>query len=236
MADTDHNRDAGGGDAGRSEAMGEPSPGDVIRHLQDETERERSRVARELHDGIFQTLTAARMNLGWIETALVAEGDPVQERVRAALGLVDEAIRRTRSLNAELRPPLLDFDLMAALEWEAGAFQKRLGIPCIWDASGDLPALASPVAIGIFRMFQEVLEASGSVAGHLDIRFAVTPGQLTLGVLGGEPDGSPDGSQAKVDLRLASVRVRAAGLGGVLAVQNRAGGRMIEIRLPLRGA
>ena len=71
-------------------------------------ERERIRLARDVHDGIGQTLTALRFNL-----ARVAE----EEMRSELLDLLDDAIAEVRSIAYNLMPGvLLDFGLEAALE------------------------------------------------------------------------------------------------------------------------
>ena len=93
-------------------------------------DRERRRVATDLHDGLGQTLTLARMKLGAMRQA-----EPDEER-HAALqiinGLVDEALHSVRTLTFELSPPVLhELGLLSAVKWLAGDVKERYGLALV---------------------------------------------------------------------------------------------------------
>lgn len=79
-------------------------------------ERERRRVARVLHDHLQQLLVAAQLAL--TKTARRAQGDGLAAGCERVHHLLDEAIEESRSLTADLSPPVLyDRGLAAGLEW-----------------------------------------------------------------------------------------------------------------------
>ena len=126
-------------------------------------EAERRRLARELHDGIGQTLTALKHQLD----VVAQEGDGIPEpalaRLRDAAGLAAQALRDTRELSHLLRPQILDdLGLGPALRWLTRTFHERTGTPVELDmqVEGRLPAELETLA---FRLVQEALN---NVAKH----------------------------------------------------------------------
>jgi len=119
-------------------------------------EEERRRIARELHDGIGQNLTALKHTLALIGSAA---GDNPQLRggVETALALCSRTLQETRELSRLLRPQILDdLGLAAALNWLARTLAADGGpqIDVEFDAreeiDGDLRTL-------VFRVVQEAL-------------------------------------------------------------------------------
>ncbi|MGZ8436797.1 MAG: PAS domain-containing protein, partial [Candidatus Binatia bacterium] len=90
-------------------------------------ERERRRLAVELHDYLAQMLTVSRMSIGRAEK--LAANDALKQRLAEAMASVDESIAYTRSLMAQLSPRMLyELGLPAALTWLAAQQQERHGL------------------------------------------------------------------------------------------------------------
>ena len=86
-------------------------------------QRERKRLAKVLHDGLQQQLAAAKLQVGMI----TAHANP-QAAVKVVEQLLGEAIDMSRSLSAELSPPILqEGGLAAGLEWLCRTMQQRHG-------------------------------------------------------------------------------------------------------------
>src|SRR5580700_9889995 len=79
---------------------------DFSHHLQTFGEKEKSLLARKLHDELGGLLTAAKMDLSWLQSRL--EGAAIQERLSQLGGVLDEAMDLKRRVVEELRPSLLD--------------------------------------------------------------------------------------------------------------------------------
>jgi len=75
-------------------------------HLQALSEREKSDLARKLHDELGGLLTAAKMDLSWLQARL--EGAVIQERLAQLGGVLDEAMDLKRRVVEELRRRRLD--------------------------------------------------------------------------------------------------------------------------------
>jgi len=126
-------------------------------HLQSVREEERTRIAREIHDELGQSLTAFKMDLSWLGKRITSE-KLLRDKVKAMYGLVDRTIESVHRISADLRPGLLDdLGLVAAMEWQTKEFSNRSGIACEADLDvEDLP-LEKELATAVFRIFQETL-------------------------------------------------------------------------------
>ena len=126
-------------------------------HLETIKERERANIAREIHDDIGGTLTAIKIDLLWLASRVPPERADLLDKVSSLETLVDQAMTTSTRIARDLRPSILDFGVVAAIEWQTQDFRKRLGIECqITCAEGDIE-LDPDVAMAVFRIFQETL-------------------------------------------------------------------------------
>jgi signal transduction histidine kinase len=136
-------------------------------------EDERRRLARELHDGLGQNLTALKQHLAQVHGELPA---PARAHLDAAMGLCSNALEDTRNLSRLLRPPILDdLGLEPALHWLARSFSESSGVEVVVEV-GALPALDGELQTLLFRIAQEAFANAArhaqarSVLLHLDVR------------------------------------------------------------------
>lgn len=131
---------------------------DLSIYLQSVREKESTRIAREIHDELGQSLTALQMDLAWLSSSIPPGDLSLAGKVQRMRGLVDTTIDSVHRISTELRPILLDdLGLTAAMEWQVGEFQTRTGVQC--DARFDCKdsAVEKDLATTIFRIFQETL-------------------------------------------------------------------------------
>jgi two-component system sensor histidine kinase UhpB len=133
-------------------------------------EDERRRLARELHDGIGQQLTALRHRLDALAKSVDGVGD-ASSPLCQALAICDSAIQETRALSRILRPQILDdLGLEAALNWLARHSAESAG----YEVEVDVGPLPSPMdgdlSTLIFRIAQEALT---NVLKHAQARHVV---------------------------------------------------------------
>lgn len=194
-------------------------------------EEERGRIARELHDGAGQALTAARLHL----VALKRSADPsLGEHVASITTLLDEALEEVRRSTAALMPPALaDLGLRGAIERHCEAFAGATGLVIDCRIDDDIPAAGSHIETACYRIVQEALTniARHARAQHATVRLSARDDALKLCV---EDDGSGMQSSAASDgVGLSSIRGRAEGLGGEVAILSSASGTRLEVVLPL---
>jgi signal transduction histidine kinase len=123
-------------------------------HLQELTEKERSELARNLHDELGGLLTAAKMDLSWLQSRVP---DPaLQERLTQLGGVLDEAMDLKRRVVEDLRPSLLDhFGLATALRAyvEGACVKAGLSANLVLPEQGS--GMPRDTAIALFRIIQE---------------------------------------------------------------------------------
>lgn len=141
-----------------------------LRNLQEE---ERTRISREVHDGLGQLLTGLKMDIRWLMRK--AEGGTptpaLMPKLSAADAMIDQTIQTVQRIAVELRPSALDaLGLPAALRDEARRFEARTGVQTEVQVTLH-DALTPAAATGMFRIFQELLTnvARHAQASRLDI-------------------------------------------------------------------
>ena len=201
-------------------------------------DQERRRIARELHDGLGQELTVAKMVLDKMVMNKSAS-EPAPEAAAQASNLVDRAIQQVRIMSHLLHPPLLDeVGLLSALSWYTEGLTKRSGIQTFLEVQPpNFPRLATEVETAVFRIVQEALT---NVFRHAEahkvwINLNQRDGRITVSVL---DDGK--GIEQKVaDLRpdsmgvgIGGMKQRAKEFGGELRMSNASPGTLLEVIIP----
>ena len=200
-------------------------------------EQEQSRIARELHDELGQSLTALKMIFASVREAVASRDGAVAEKLDKAEAVLDRTVAATRRIAADLRPLMLDdLGLIPAIEWLTEEFTQRNRIPC--TLAVDDPDLSVPRdhASAIFRIVQEALTnvARHAKAGKVEVRIAQADPGLTIRIGDDGVGFATDAPRASSSRGLLGMRERAYLLGGTLAVQSRPGcGTAIEVRLPI---
>ncbi len=182
---------------------------------------ERERIAKELHDGIIQSLFAVGMGLQG--TALMAGSPETATRIEGAVGELDRVIRDLRNYIFGLRPGILaDRQLDQALRDLGEGIQKRSSFRVDVEVDADLAALVSSRSHQIVQMTREALS---NVARHAQAKSAVVRLARTgqTAVLTIEDDGV--GFDVRSDSAgngLRNMRERATAMGGSLRVSSKA--------------
>lgn len=119
-------------------------------------ERERRRLAGDLHDGPIQHLAAIGIKLGLAEAAPSA--GQAAATIEEARGLLERSIRELRSLMVELSPPVLyELGFEAALEWLAEHMQNSHGIACTVQMDPEPAPLGHELRVMLFQAVRELL-------------------------------------------------------------------------------
>jgi PAS domain S-box-containing protein len=200
-------------------------------------EQEKSRIARELHDELAQSLTALKMDSIWLRDHVPGEDSAAQEKLSQMLALLDAAVASVRRIAADLRPLVLDdLGLVAAIEWAVQNFSQRTGVPCELQVDESLD-LQEPHATGVFRIVQESLANVAKHAGATRVEVELRPVDEHL-LVRVQDDGigfRPSAPRKPQSLGLVGLRERAQLLHGELKVESNLGaGTRVEARIPLR--
>jgi signal transduction histidine kinase len=196
-------------------------------------EEERRRLRRDLHDGLGPTLASMTLKLDAARNLLTQQPAAVDLLLVEVKTQLQATIADIRRLVYDLRPPALDeLGLVSALQEQAMQYRQLNGVQVVIEAPPQLPTLPAAVEVAAYRI---VLEALTNVARHAQartccVRIALTE-VLTIEVL---DDGQGLPSQPQVGVGLASMRERAAELGGTCLITTGAtGGTHVLVRLPL---
>lgn len=194
---------------------------------------ERERIAKELHDGIIQSLFAVGMNLQG--TALMSGSPEISARVEGAVGELDNVIRDLRNYIFGLRPGILaDRQLDQALRTLGEEAQANSGSAVVVEIDRNLAARLSGRSHEIVQLTREALSnvARHAKAKRSTVRLAQAgrSAQLTI-----EDDGSGFDTRRKSSgSGLRNMRQRASALGGTLRITSKeAQGTTLRITFPI---
>jgi signal transduction histidine kinase len=203
-------------------------------------EAERRRLARDLHDGVGQNLTALRQTLaGAVEE--VAANESLHGRLTQALAILAQSVEEIRALSRALRPQVLDdLGLASALAWlgrtVGGSAGFSVAVDCIEsfpDPEGDLSTL-------VFRVTQEALANAARHSKCRHVLLRVSRSADTLNVLiaddgvGCEVEVARASGSSGASTGLASMRERVGLFGGQFSIVSAPGsGFQVRAALPL---
>ena len=199
-------------------------------------EEEKTRVARELHDELAQSLTALKMDTNWVRDKGAADPQATAAKLNDMLAMLDSTIAATRRIAADLRPLLLDdLGLIPAIEWLAGNFTARYGVPCHVRATDDLE-LQEPYATAVFRIVQESLANVGKHAAASEVHIAIDDVKwaVQVSVQDNGRGFDPSAPRKPASLGLMGLRERVNLVNGTVKVLSAPGkGTRIEVLVPL---
>ncbi|MDO6460482.1 CHASE3 domain-containing protein [Granulosicoccaceae sp. 1_MG-2023] len=142
------------------------------------SENEKQRLARELHDDLGASLTAAKMDASWIMGKYGRAGqsdDPkLPQKLTRLLKSLDHAITLKRRLTSDLLPPLLaELGLYEALDNLAGDLGRDEAVKLYIEIEPDLPVLSHAAALALFRIAQEAFTNIRKYASATEVNLIV---------------------------------------------------------------
>jgi len=204
---------------------------DELRRL--EVLEDRERIAKELHDGVIQSLFAVGMSLQGLAT--MSSDDETRRRIEAAVEDVDRAIRDLRNYIFGLRPGILaDRQLDQALKELGAEFGQRNHVVTVVDVDGEVAAELSSRASDVVQLVREALSNVGRHGEATTCRVS-----LYRGSGGAMLEIDDDGRGFDVDMTtwgmgLNNLRGRVESLGGAFAITSVLGeGTTVRITLPV---
>ncbi len=156
---------------------------DLYHRLELVREEERTRMAREIHDELAQTLTALKLEISLLDKKLKKNDPTLRSCTQMMLEVLNTTIQAGKKLVMDLRPPLLDdFGLPEAIEWQAIEFEMRTGIQCDIDFGKNYLVLDKDRSTTLFRIFQETLTnvTRHAKADKINISLTESNGDVTL--------------------------------------------------------
>jgi signal transduction histidine kinase len=208
--------------------------GELAEHLQTSIERERADIAREIHDDIGGALAAVKLDLSWVSRR--ASDPEVQRHLNSAMDMLQHALGASQRIMMNLRPPILDQGLVAAVQWLASGFERRTGLRVNVRRSAERIEASRDVQLVAYRTAQEALTNIGKHAqgaSQVDIDLSDGEGVLTLEVSDNGPGMSTGALRKTQSFGLLGLRERAAKVGGWLDVSSSPRGTSVILSVPL---
>ena len=204
-------------------------------------EEERSRISRDLHDGIGQLLTALKIQLELLEREAKTFPEMLS-RVESARELSETALAEVRQLSHLLRPQMLDeLGLESTLRWLARTFQKRTGIAVEVAFEGAERRGNADVETLVYRIVQEALTnvAKHSGASAATVTLRREPDRLSVRVedrgAGFRPQETLSGKDEERGFGVRAMRDRVEFVLGRFSLRSAPGeGTAVEAEIPLR--
>lgn len=225
--------------SGRQLAEAHAGLRNLTARLQSAKEDQRQQIARELHDELGQSLTAAKLNLQRVSRA--ANDEEQSRRLGESVAMLDGMIAQVRGISLSLRPPLLDeAGLVDALKVHLESIADRSDIVIAFHYDGGFGNESEELRTVAFRLVQEavnnVLRHAG--AEKIDVCLQRDEKQLCLSVAdngrGFDPDRVWESVQRGEHLGLLGMLERARSAGGELRFDAQPGqGSKIRAVIPL---
>ncbi len=201
-------------------------------------QRERQRVAKILHDHIQQLLVAAKYRVAAVRIARPEALEGISE----VQELLDESIKASRTLTAELSPPILEEGLAAGLAWLAEWMAEKHGV----SVGLDIDASAGPLLEEVKALlFESVRELLFNVAKHAQVKTAALSLRMVEGDqaqivvadsgIGFDPKLVMTAQAPGIGFGLFSLRQRIDLIGGKVSVTSRPGkGSRFTLMIPVK--
>lgn len=212
---------------------------EVQRLLANQREGERTRIARDLHDGPVQELVGITFSLkGMIDDA---QGSPLQPDLLSIQSTVQKLIDTLRAYAGELRPPtLMKFGLSKAILSHLDDFhEKHPEIDVEFDATPEEQLLPEDIRLALFRIYQEAMNniLRHAEANRVIVRLHIEDTEALLeiqdnGVGFTPPDEWMELARNK-HLGLVGMRERVESIGGRMTITSQKGiGTGIHVSVP----
>jgi len=211
----------------------------VNERLMKAQEEERSRIARELHDGIVQQMTTVNLLLGTARRQV-----PLDSRGKATIDEAQEILigmgSALRHLSHELDPALLkEAGLPRALTSYCEEFSRTRGIPVSCEADSGVDGLPAATALALYRVAQEALGNSAKHSKAKQVRVGLMRANEVVRLIVSD-DGvgfAPARSRDSAGMGIVNMRERVRHLNGRFVVESEPGrGTTVRAEVPFHPA
>lgn len=207
--------------------------------LDEAQERERKRIARELHDDTLQSLIAINQGIDLAKSWLQSDPQHTTQMLQLAREQVVGTVTNLRNLIGGLRPPALEeLGLVAALKMEV---EKITDLTIAINVQGVARRLSESRELALFRAVQEVVTNTRrhSAATEAEIAVSYRPEGVILRIMDNGCGFTPPSHLSDLALKkhygLIGLQERVHNLGGTIGIDSAVGsGTTIEVFLPSR--
>ncbi len=201
-------------------------------------EAERERIAKDLHDGVGQMMSVARMNLSAYEHRVGAQPPEQQQALERVIAMVDQSCAELRSVSHSMLPNALIKNSLAAAvrDFISQIDQRRLTVHLYTEGLDE--RLDSNIETVLYRIIQEcvnnVVKHSG--AHTLDISLVRDERQITVSIEDNGKGFDLAAAQRKEGIGLKNIQTRMDFLKGSVDIDTAPGrGTVVVLNVPLGG-
>jgi PAS domain S-box-containing protein len=200
-------------------------------------EKERKRIARELHDDINQRLAMLAIELQQLKNIPRLSGARLRGRTEELFKRTTEISSEVQLLSHRLHSSSLEYlGLVPAMKGFCGEFAKHQKVEVDFAHSNVPSPLPPDVALGLFRVFQEALRNAVKHSGvrKYEVRLLGAPGRIQLTIRDSGKGFDPEEAMSGQGLGLVSMRERINLLKGAIAIVSKPKcGTEITVSIPL---
>lgn len=209
----------------------------LMKHIDEVTELERTKIAREIHDELGHLLTSLKFDIEGLYNNPQISADEIKRELGSITCIVDQLIKSVRKIATELRPGILDhLGLIPAIEWQLEQFIKRTHISCECDLSNIKESFDSKATTVIFRIFQEILTniARHSNADKVFVSVLRENGHMIFNISDNGVGFEFNNIYSANSLGLMGMRERALSVGGDIQIKSAPGeGTRVTLFIPI---
>ena len=197
---------------------------------------ERGRIAREIHDGVAQSIFGLSLSLEACAELAETQGGPVHDQLQRLVPLAKKALLETRHYIYDLKP-LLDgeSDLAAVAENQVREFETVAGTPVKLSVDGKGSGVPVATSTAFYRILQEALAnvLKHAQASEVEVELAADPDWVRLSVKDNGVGFATDG--VRPGYGLDNMQQRAQELGGRFEIESAPGeGTSVRVALPMQ--
>ncbi|MDQ7987611.1 cache domain-containing protein [Pseudomonas sp. G34] len=199
-------------------------------------EEERSRLSRELHDGISQLLVSIKFKFELAAHELDAGKPSAAHTLRQGIERLAGAIGEVRRISHDLHPSLLDtLGLASAIGQLASEFEQRSGLRVDYDNRLGDTRLSEDMNVALFRILQEALTniERHARAGQVAIQLTGNHRRVKLRISDDGSGFSPRQAEQSGGIGLRNIRERVEHFGGEFSIASTSAGTVLSVALLL---
>ncbi|MEX2455927.1 MAG: PAS domain-containing protein [Balneolaceae bacterium] len=199
-------------------------------------ERERARVANELHDGLGQYLSAANMNLKTVYEDITDLSDKLRKPFKDGLSMLEHAITETRSISQNLLPKSIqDYGLQLAVASLVNDVERIEGIKLTLRQHYESDEIPQNIQVNLYRIVQESLNNAIRHANAKAIHLQLLESEKNLiYTIEDNGTGFKIDTEKKGGLGLQSMKTRVAAMAGYIDIDSKIDkGTMISVIIPI---
>jgi two-component system, NarL family, sensor histidine kinase UhpB len=209
---------------------------ELTAYMEQIKEKERVRIAREIHDDLGSNLTAIKIGLDSILKKLKSGHKVLAERIKDLETIVDTAFEAAHRISSDLRPNVLELGIVAALQWQTNKFKDQTSIPCTFNVNQPEINISTDQEIALFRICQEAMSniAKHARANQVEIMLSVDNGQVSLHINDDGVGIKPGDELKNNSFGLRGMQERVVALGGSFSIRRGdLKGTQLLVKLPL---